>query len=541
MDNINQTDSNGPSHAHSDARGAANHSTAESAASHNDSSSIEIELFSDPDLSLIEARQNTLPRFPMDILSPAWEDWLQRASQGAGVSREHVVVPLLGVVSGLLGPSRRVRVTKSWSVPMTLWTAVIGRSGDRKTPGLAVTLRALDAIDRKNGAATGRNHQSYEFRRQMRKEALRSWRRDFDAARKADPKCEPPPPPDEAIASGKFITPATYTSDSSVAGILPQLERGRGALIVRDELFGLFESMRSHGKDKRAFWLECWDGNRHILARAGSSKEIDPLLVGIVGGFQPDTMARAFAGDDDGMYARFLFAWLSTPEYQPLTDDMPEVDPAFERALDKLKSLVSEDDSGNSTQARDVPLSDAARTEYEEFRRFVADMKDDLLDRESQWVKKAEVHVLRLAGTLAYLEWSKRAPASANGFDAITSALEPATIGEEFMKAAIRSWRDYFWPHARAALQRSQTRGSESNARRVLLWIKAQGKHEISREEIRRDCLGQSLKATDTQDLLETLEGGNWLKKTVVSTRGRPRHRWKVNPKLFFETIAKNQ
>ena len=43
-----------------------------------------------------------------------------------------------------------------------------------------------------------------------------------------------------------------------------------------------------------------WDGPRFT---------VDHLLVGVVGGLQPDKLARSFKGDLDGMYARVLFAW----------------------------------------------------------------------------------------------------------------------------------------------------------------------------------------------------------------------------------------
>ena len=80
---------------------------------------------------------------------------------------------------------------------------------------------------------------------------------------------------------------------------------------------------------------------------------MDHLLVGVVGAFQPDKLARAFSGDEDGMYSRFLFAWPLAPDYRPLTNEAAEVEPELQSALTALIRLPSEDfDRGNSRNRR---------------------------------------------------------------------------------------------------------------------------------------------------------------------------------------------
>ena len=53
----------------------------------------------DPDWTLLDDRRGKLPDFPVDVLTPAWQEWLLRACHGAGVRPEHVAVPLIGVAS----------------------------------------------------------------------------------------------------------------------------------------------------------------------------------------------------------------------------------------------------------------------------------------------------------------------------------------------------------------------------------------------------------------------------------------------------------
>jgi hypothetical protein len=122
-----------------------------------------------------------------------------------------------------------------------------------------------------------------------------------------------------------------------------------------------------------------------------------------------------------------------------------------------------------------------------------------------------------------------------SGLDGITAALEPKTIAKEFMTDAIRLWREFFWPHARAAMRQIGLSDRHKNARRVLTWLRAHPElTEVSVKDIRREALAHSLDAKDTETLLANLVASGWLKpKPVEQTGGRPIHRWLVNPILY--------
>jgi Protein of unknown function (DUF3987) len=111
----------------------------------------------DPDWSILDDRRGELPELPIDVLTPPWQEWLKLAAHGAGVRSEHIAIPLLGVASSLIGTARRVCASRSWFEPMTLWACVVADSGDRKTPGLRVTTRALDFIERRMHPAIAPN------------------------------------------------------------------------------------------------------------------------------------------------------------------------------------------------------------------------------------------------------------------------------------------------------------------------------------------------------------------------------------------------
>src|SRR6185436_18603548 len=129
--------------------------------------------------------------------------------------------------------------------------------------------------------------------------------------------------------------------------------------------------------------------------------------------------------------------------------------------------------------------------------------KHSLEGREREWWSKTPAHVLRLAGTLTYLDW------------AMSGGEEPRLIEECFMKSAVRLVRDYFWPHGRAALRQIGLTERHAAERRVLRWIAAHKKTAISLKDVRRDALGQSLDAEHTAALLDRLEKARWLRKEM--------------------------
>src|SRR5262249_2247271 len=154
-------------------------------------------------------------------------EWLERAAYGAGVFPDHVAVPMLGVVASLIGTARRVRASRSWSE--TLWTALVAASGDRKTPGLNVTRRALDLIETDQVAAIAAARLVHETRAQRAKEVAKKWKEDRQQALEDKPPRDPPPMPTEALDPGNFIEPRLYATDPTIEKLAALLQvRPRG-------------------------------------------------------------------------------------------------------------------------------------------------------------------------------------------------------------------------------------------------------------------------------------------------------------------------
>ena len=483
----------------------------------------------DPDFTLLDDRRGELPEFPIDTLSAKWQECVQLAAHGAGVTPAHVAVPLIGIASALIGTARRVQASRSWSQPMTIWAAVVGASGTGKTPGIDVTKRALTFIDRTRKAEIAKLALEHQTRVEAAGAERKLWKKLVEEA--AAENKSAPPMPASAADPGEFVPPKLYVSDATIERMAVLLQSNpRGILRLSDELSALFLNMsRYSGGQDNEFWLEAWNGNSYLVERMGRPPiTVEHLLVGVVGGLQPDKLSRSFIGDQDGMYARICFSWPSEPPYRPLTDDAAEIEPELINALLRLIKLPCEGDAFGKM----VPLSAAARERFEQLRQFLHAPRDALDGREREWWSKIQANVLRLAGTLCFLDWAIKDDGSP----------EPQCVDEVFVSAAARLACEYFWPHSRAALRQIGLSERHANLRRALRWIKAAGRTEVSIRDIRRDAMAGSLDADATLDLIDRLANSGWLCPQPVKLSGpkggKPARRWRVNLLLWTAETA---
>jgi hypothetical protein len=298
----------------------------------------------DPDQSILDDRRGDLPEFPDNVFSPPLRECLERTAAGAGVTTAHVAIPLLGIASGQIGVARQISPSSSWSEPCTMWMATVGCSGAGKTPGIDVTKRVLAAIERDRMDKIAALQLEHETRVESANAVAKKWKEDVQAAIKQG--VPPPKMPADAIDPGLFVAPRLFLSNATVERIAVLLQaRKRGMLFIADELAALFLNMGRYSKGQdNEFWLESWGGKSYTVERIGRPPLALPhLLVGIVGGFQPDKLARSFGGDADGMYARFCFSWPAEPKYRPLSNDAEEIDPLICKVLSRLIDLPSEE------------------------------------------------------------------------------------------------------------------------------------------------------------------------------------------------------
>ena len=109
----------------------------------------------------------------------------------------------------------------------------------------------------------------------------------------------------------------------------------------------------------------------------------------------------------------------------------------------------------------------------------------------------------------------------------------PDRVELDAVERAVSLWWDYYRLHALALFRHGGTI-EESQARRVVRWLGAHRRADVSREDVRRTALGRSVNARGADDVIACLVEGNALRllPPPAGRVGRPPMRWAVNPLL---------
>jgi hypothetical protein len=200
-----------------------------------------------------------------------------------------LTITFLTTMSGLTKLGTKVignRGTR-FIVPTNLFTAVVAETGRKKTPLIAAMVTEPTAIIRKE-------LEDHHTR------AMAEWRTSCKGVKRDDR----PPPPVQAHAVVN-----DYTGEA-LASLLQEHERlGYAALVLRDELAGLFGSLNAYrpGADEQML-LELFDGGAYTSLRVRGDRSYSRSHLSIFGNIQPAVLSGLVGGkDSSGKWARFIF------------------------------------------------------------------------------------------------------------------------------------------------------------------------------------------------------------------------------------------
>jgi hypothetical protein len=443
------------------------------------------------DPSLLEDRRVEVPAFPLQHLPLSWERWVADTAQSAGTAVDYVAQALLAAVAAVCGAGVSVRVTPSWHEPLVLWQALVGTPSSGKSPALAAVRRQLDRIEHE--------------------------RREGDADRRAHHALET----EQGQGGGCFVPTQVVVADATMEALADVVSGNpRGVVLWRDELSAWLANLNryANGGSDRAHWLEAWAAAGVTINRRSRSVPLHlPMFpVSIVGTIQPDRIAEALQGGDDGMAARFLYGWPAIPDYLPLLDRRTPRDDDALVMLQKIARVAGTPDAplAMNFDGEALMLFDRFGAELHAHARAA----DGL---EAGWLGKGAGTVARLAAVLALLHWSEQ--------DGDLAPL--GTIGREPAMHAIALWSGYFRKHAAAVFNQAGRTDRDREARRVLRWIQTNAVEEVSRENVRRNALCHAVDADGADRVITRLEQGGVLRVLPLPKgRGRPARRWAVNP-----------
>ena len=244
--------------------------------------------------------------FPLGALPEPIRSYVDAGAAALDCDPSFVALPMLSMLAGAVGNTRRVSAKKGWSEPAIIWTAIIGESGTTKSPALDLArefARRRQADARKLFAAA---FEEYQQAKEQHKIALAEW--------KDNPERPRPQEPEMPVLERALV------DDTTVEALGPILvDNWRGTLILRDELAGWFSSFNQYNNSPKgggdaAKWIEMHGGRSITIDRKTGVPRtlfIPRAAVGISGGIQPGIIRRLLTAEhrENGLLARLLMAY----------------------------------------------------------------------------------------------------------------------------------------------------------------------------------------------------------------------------------------
>ena len=301
----------------------------------------------------------------------------------------------------------------------------------------------------------------------------------------------------------------------------------KGVLIVRDELAGWITGMSSYNEAGRAFWIEAFGGRPYRQERVKHPEPIviARLVVATYGGVQPDRISDLMRDGDDGLLARFLWAWPDPIPFR-LARRAPRIDWAID-AFDRLRWLDLQ--VGDPPSPIKVPLVADALPLLEEFARDMQRRQVAAGGLLRSALGKTRGLLLRLSLVLEMLWWCGSSGAEA----------APTEISTKAFAAAAALLDRYFLPMAERVYGDAALSDGDRHAATIARWIREKRPTLVNARDIRRKARLPGLsEAEQVRSALHVLVEADWIipapKSTGVSG-GRPRDDFIVNPRVFDE------
>lgn len=450
----------------------------------------------DPDPSILDDKRAPVPAVPLEHVPQPWRDWIADTERATGAPADYVLASVLAAVAGVCGAGVRITVTPAWSEPLILWQSVVGGPSTGKTAALAPMRRLLDAVEQERRLGD-------EARRVAHAER-------FDKGGEVMPFV-----PSQIVASEA----GPLALADIVAG------NPRGVLLWRDSPSAwVGDAAPDRDEGAHAARFAAWEGGPVTLSRSRQpARSPARFAVSLLVTVRPERLQEALRAGDDSLAERFLYAW---PGPQPCRA-LAVVDDAHDATiLQRLRALsrlaASPDDpctigfDGRGRAALDGVLA-GLHAEHQKVEGL-----------EAAWLGRSRSFIVRLAGMLELL-------ALIDG-----KVVRPGAIGAEQVAAAAMLWRDYYWPHARAVLDRAELSEHGRHVRRVARWLRDKAPKSVSREDIRRRALSQAATADETEQVLQRLHDLGYVQPDPAyrDRRGRPSSHWLVNPALAEDEKA---
>lgn len=345
--------------------------------------------------------------FPVDVLPEPFAGYVREASEAIGCDSSFIATSLLVSMAGAIGNTRVIEVKPGWTEPAVIFAALVGESGDSKSPALdagvgEVKRRQADAFK-----VYQEERARYEKQAEAHKARLSEWKK---AGTKGDAPTEPQKPRLE-----RFVV-----NDVTVEALADRLaDNPRGLLLCRDELsgwFGSFDAYKASRGADVAHWLSMHRAQDLIVDRKHGDRTvlyIPRAAVSIIGGIQPETLRRSLGAEhfENGLAQRFL---ITSPPRRTHCWSERTVSQAVQgritKVFDHLYGLSFNTDNFGRPEPVRIPFTTTGKPAYKKFYNEHAQEAAELSgELASAWMK-LEAYCARFALVIHLVRVASHSP-----------------------------------------------------------------------------------------------------------------------------------
>ena len=128
--------------------------------------------------------------FPVDVLPQPFRRFVERSADAIGCQPVFVAQTLLSAAAGAIGNSTCVQLKNGWAEPAVIWTAIIAKSGQLKSPAQNAALRLIRAAQSSALVDFEAGCERFRMDRLVYEKAMLEWKEDKKPGEPpAEPQC----------------------------------------------------------------------------------------------------------------------------------------------------------------------------------------------------------------------------------------------------------------------------------------------------------------------------------------------------------------
>jgi hypothetical protein len=400
--------------------------------------------------------------FPLDCLPQPVQVYVTETATAIGCPVDFVALSAITVASAAIGNSRRLKIRRGYEEGCRIFAALVGASGDGKTPARNTACRPVYEEQK-------RLHAQYQARYEQYVAELETYELAKKAALKAKGHTMPiPEKPVKPVMAHAYVENTTI---EALARIMAQ--NPRGTLVIRDELTALVNSLNSYraGRgDDREFFLSVWSGAPFKADRLKDEEQprfVPHPFLSIIGAIPPSQLPVLDAGNngEDGFVHRILYCFprRMTSRSWSWHGLSPQTETLWENVVHRLYALEMDQDEHGGPTPRVLNLAPEARPLWEQwYNAHVAEAETADLDEmlKSFW-PKCVAYAARLSLIIHLLR-------------ATCGEQVGEDVDAESLRRGLKLVR-YFQSHTRAVYAHLRLPKKGSQIHRAIAWVRQRG------------------------------------------------------------------